>query len=102
MIDTEDIVLTLKNNKKVIIGKGELHSNKLDNFQMFKCTAGKNNLIINTNGDVYSCMSHKAKGNPDYNIYKNNKINKSINGPGVLCTFSRCLCEIYLPKVRVL
>lgn len=100
-VNTEDLRISYKDGVTQAVSKNALHQNGDDNFNMFKCSAGGKNLVININGDVYYCMSHKAKGKPKFNIYSENKMAEVINKPWVLCSYGRCYCEVYLEKVRV-
>ena len=101
VVNTEDLQVSYKDGTKTTVGKNALHQNGDDNFNMFKCSAGGKNLVININGDVYYCMSHKAREIPKFNLYSGNEITKVISKPWILCSFGRCYCEVYLEKVRV-
>lgn len=76
-------------------------TNQQNNFNLYKCTAGHNRIIVDINGDVFYCVSHKAKGSkPVCNIYKENKIKEIISKKYIYCTYGVCSCELWLEKVH--
>jgi MoaA/NifB/PqqE/SkfB family radical SAM enzyme len=93
-----DVEYNNKTNKT--LSRVELLNNKFNDFTMYKCSAGRNNLVININGDVYYCMAHKNHADPVFNIYKNNKMQEISNNRWVVCNYGKCFCEVYLEKRR--
>jgi organic radical activating enzyme len=103
---TDIYKITYNNGKVDLVEKNKIHSNNLDEFKFFKCEAGRKNLVVDVNGDVWYCLGHKGFGRainktkPQFNIFKNNMI-QSITSKDCICLWSKCYCELWLKKWRV-
>lgn len=94
-----------RDGRTEIVEKNTVHERGLDSFKLFRCAAGRNNLVVDVNGDVWYCLGHKGFGNninkdtPACNVFTNNKI-KKMTSKDCICLWSKCLCELWLKKWR--
>jgi sulfatase maturation enzyme AslB (radical SAM superfamily) len=97
----EDIFeITFNDKKKILYSENQLRKNGLDNFSLMNCRAGSRNLVIDKNGDIFYCKTHRGKDKASGNVFVENAIRDIISKEWVLCTFGKCFCEIYLEKQK--
>jgi len=67
-----------------------------------KCSCLKNNIYIDSNGDIYPCQAYFRYLNKKYgNIFSDKDIlNKLINEEYIICEAEECDCELDIPKWR--
>jgi len=75
----------------------------LHKFKYFRCNVGKENILLDSNGDIYVCLSHiLSDKQPLGNVYTDNKLTELANGQGVICEFDECVSEIWIKKERIM
>lgn len=106
-------------NSKYSYGNEKESTNELfmseTNFIGYKCDAGKNDLIINGNGDVFYCASHlttnlnekqglsfSGKVDPICSLLDEKSIKKLviISKIGVKCQWNTCCGDFYIPRTK--
>lgn len=67
-----------------------------------KCSCLKNNIYIDSNGDIYPCQTYFRYLNKKYGniLFDKDILNKLINEEYVICEASECDCELDIPKWR--
>lgn len=105
-------ILFNKSSKNILFNKSsEMYLNevivkKLNNFKLWTCNAGKNNIIIDTSDEFitfYKCFSYQKINKYELRIknlddltplFFKKLLNKTI------CQVNNCMCEINLKKVK--
>ena len=70
------------------------------NFQGYHCDAGKRNLMVCSNGDVYPCLTYRKVGQPLFNLVQDNPKQPIYFVPNK-CNQPECYSEIGIPKYKI-
>jgi len=67
-----------------------------------KCSCLKNNIYIDSNGDIYPCQSYFRDLKRKYGniLQDNNILDKLINEEYIICEADTCDCELDISKWR--
>lgn len=97
---------------KVELTNGETHyfndhmlfkTLNLHHFKYFRCDVGKDHILLDSNGDIYVCLSHILSDQPPVgNIYTNNTLKELADSNGTICTFDECVSELWIKKERLM
>ena len=101
--NNDDVIAKYSNNLEQRIGYYDIFKNKNITFKYWQCDAGKNELYIHCNGNVYPCPKfYTDNKQPLYNIYINDGI--IFKHKPLICTFSNayCECDKDIKKQRVI
>ena len=76
----------------------------LHHFKYFKCLVGKEHILLDSNGDIYMCLSHiLSDKKPLGNMFKDkSKIRELANSNGQICIFDECVSELWIKKERII
>jgi len=59
--------------------------NLIDNKRTFACDCGKTSIVINSNGDIYPCLTAMSNGKPHGNIFTDGNVYKKIESCRLPC-----------------
>lgn len=76
----------------------------LHHFKYFRCLVGKEHILLDSNGDIYMCLSHILSDvKPLGNVYKDkDKIKELSESNGQICLFDECVSELWIKKERII
>ena len=96
--------LTLKNGEIIHVNDHmPFKIYQLNKFKYFKCQVGHEHILLDSNGDIYVCLSHILSDQaPIGNVYTKNVLNELAFGDGRICTFDECVSELWIEKERIL
>lgn len=86
------------------VSSEELKNTNNNNFKFYKCCCGSYNLSIDTNGHLYFCEAYRQnKLDMLLDLNKGNfKDHDSILEKSTICKLDKCLCELYVPKRKII
>jgi len=68
------------------------------NFQGYHCEAGRRNLMVCSNGDVYPCLTYRKVGQPLFNLIQDIYFVPHVP---TKCNQPECYSEIGIPKFKI-
>lgn len=87
------------NNIKTTYSVNDIYINeKFYTFKFWKCSAGKDYMYIDLNGDIYPCMKYYERKT---NLIGNIEDISTLKFKSVICPFDRCPCVWEATKERI-
>lgn len=74
----------------------------LHKFKYFRCNVGREHILLDSNGDIYLCLSHILSDSPPKgNIYNDEILKELVESDGTICIFDECVSELWIKKERI-